>query len=118
MAEEEFQESEILFRDSLDFDGRTNFDGHDDLPTNSGLEKKKIVAVNREKSVSIDIPGFGSSLKAPYSGNDEAEFVPPHVIIGRRVAALCTGHGRRSLKGRHLSEFRNAILRMTGFIET
>ncbi|CAA0827547.1 Protein of unknown function- DUF584 [Striga hermonthica] len=113
MAEEEFQESEILFRDSLDFDG------HDNLPTNSGREEKKIVAVNKEKSVSIDIPNLSSSRNAHYSGNDETEFVPPHVIIGRRVAALCIGHGRRStLKGRHLSEFRNAILRMTGFIET
>ncbi|XP_022977254.1 uncharacterized protein LOC111477622 [Cucurbita maxima] len=50
------------------------------------------------------------------------DIVPPHVIIGRRVAgkmafSLCTGNGR-TLKGRDLSQVRNSILRMTGFLET
>ncbi|MFS8022683.1 putative senescence regulator S40 [Helianthus anomalus] len=52
----------------------------------------------------------------------EEEIVPPHVILDRRIAgkaafSLCSGIGR-TLKGRDLSEVRNSILRMTGFIES
>ncbi|GFQ08669.1 hypothetical protein PHJA_003010900 [Phtheirospermum japonicum] len=56
-------------------------------------------------------------------GDDGGEMVPPHVIVGRRVAgkmmafSVCTGIGR-TLKGRDLSEVRNSVLRMTGFLET
>lgn len=52
----------------------------------------------------------------------EEEIVPPHVIVDRRVArkaafSLCSGNGR-TLKGRDLSEVRNSILKMTGFLES
>ncbi|KAF7803251.1 Senescence regulator [Senna tora] len=53
---------------------------------------------------------------------DDEGMVPPHVIVGRRIAgkmafSVCTGNGR-TLKGRDLSRVRNSILRMTGFLET
>ncbi|KAH1148450.1 hypothetical protein GLYMA_15G226000v4 [Glycine max] len=46
---------------------------------------------------------------------------PPHEIVKRRVAAkmaflVCTGNGR-TLKGRDLSQVKNSILRLTGFLE-
>ncbi|KAK4271767.1 hypothetical protein QN277_020409 [Acacia crassicarpa] len=53
---------------------------------------------------------------------EDEGMVPPHVIVGRRIAgkmafSVCTGNGR-TLKGRDLSRVRNSILRMTGFLET
>jgi Senescence regulator len=46
--------------------------------------------------------------------------IPPHVIVARRFAdrmfSVCFGNGR-TLRGRDLFTFRNAIFRMTGFIE-
>lgn len=53
---------------------------------------------------------------------EDGKIIPPHVIVGRRIAgkmafSVCTGNGR-TLKGRDLSQVRNSILRMTGFLET
>ncbi|XP_016179203.2 uncharacterized protein LOC107621696 [Arachis ipaensis] len=57
------------------------------------------------------------------SSQEEEEMVPPHVMVARRVVgggkmafSVCTGHGR-TLKGRDLSQVRNSVLRMTGFLE-
>ncbi|MED6155131.1 hypothetical protein PIB30_002333 [Stylosanthes scabra] len=54
---------------------------------------------------------------------EDEEMVPPHVMVARRVVgggkmafSVCTGHGR-TLKGRDLSQVRNSVLRMTGFLE-
>ncbi|KAI3818787.1 hypothetical protein L1987_12604 [Smallanthus sonchifolius] len=54
-------------------------------------------------------------------GDDE--MMPPHEYINRRVArsqiapfSMCEGVGR-TLKGRDLSQLRNAILTKTGFLE-
>ena len=80
---------------------------------------KKVVA----SSVPVNIPQrmLRSSDSGDDEDDDEEEMVPPHVIVGRRVAgkmaySVCTGHGR-TLKGRDLSQVRNSILRMTGFLE-
>ncbi|KAA0052585.1 Senescence regulator [Cucumis melo var. makuwa] len=61
-------------------------------------------------------------LDEEWNSEDNNNIVPPHVIIGRRVAgkmafSVRSGNGR-TLKGRDLSEVRNSILRMTGFLET
>lgn len=58
--------------------------------------------------------GDGSSS----GGGDDfmREMVPPHVLVSRRIAGMMAGDGR-ALKGRRLSEVRNSILRMTGFLE-
>ena len=52
---------------------------------------------------------------------EEEEMTPSHEIVKRRVAAkmtfsVCMGNGR-TLKGRDLSQVRNSILRLTGFLE-
>ncbi|KAJ1263684.1 hypothetical protein BS78_09G204900 [Paspalum vaginatum] len=61
--------------------------------------------------------------------DEEAAFVPPHVVLaarrrcrdreseGRAASSVCVGLGR-TLKGRDLQSVRTAVLRMTGFIET
>ncbi|KAK9268228.1 hypothetical protein L1049_010671 [Liquidambar formosana] len=55
--------------------------------------------------------------------DDDDEMVPPHEWIARKLArsqissfSVCEGIGR-TLKGRDLSEVRNAILTKTGFLE-
>ncbi|XP_061356073.1 protein S40-1-like [Gastrolobium bilobum] len=81
----------------------------------SGEGKKTV-----KNSVPVNIPermprwlGFGEE--------EEEGMVPPHVIVGRRIdgkmaSSVCTGNGR-TLKGRDLSQVRNSILRLTGFLE-
>ncbi|KAL2475640.1 hypothetical protein Adt_36376 [Abeliophyllum distichum] len=56
-------------------------------------------------------------------GDDGGEFIPPHEILARREAgnrcishSMCEGIGR-TLKGRDLTRMRNAVLRITGYIE-
>lgn len=98
-----------------------------------------------EKAAPIDIPHGGSarihrSWKLDFSnregdggngGSDGAreergsggrkKMVPPHLLVARRfsgkmASSVCSGQGR-TLKGRDLSQFRNSILRLTGFLE-
>lgn len=141
----EFQESEIVFTDqdqattdrsSSDEDERDFYSFcntmvvpiHDDDLWARGKSKKKKKAKKKKMTNSspVDIPE--AFVRSPESGyaleeeDDEGEVVPPHLIIGRRVAArmassVCFSHGR-TLKGRYLNEVRNSILRMTGFLES
>ncbi|XVF40240.1 hypothetical protein PTKIN_Ptkin01aG0096200 [Pterospermum kingtungense] len=147
MAEEEFQESEVVFSDHnsnrygthdedddggcFDYQGFSK-NGHvsrnynnNKSKRNSNKKKKKIVA----SSVPVNIPHHqGSSSPVFHCGEADdfeeeegGEMEPPHVILGRRIAgkmafSVCTGNGR-TLKGRDLSQVRNSILRMTGFLE-
>lgn len=53
--------------------------------------------------------------------DDGEEMVAPHLVVERRWAgktgvSMCSGRGR-TLKGRDLSQLRNSVLRMTGFLE-
>ncbi|KAG6756185.1 hypothetical protein POTOM_039610 [Populus tomentosa] len=95
---EEFQESEVIFSD------------HE-----HGCKNSVPVSIpNREFQLSDN-----DDFEEDYGGED---LVPPHIIVERRVPgkmafSVCTGNGR-TLKGRDLSEVRNSILRMTGFLET
>ncbi|KAL0286208.1 UNVERIFIED_CONTAM: hypothetical protein Sangu_2744200 [Sesamum angustifolium] len=57
------------------------------------------------------------------SDDDDDDMVPPHEYLARRLAStqiasfsMCEGVGR-TLKGRDLSNLRNAILTKTGFLE-
>ncbi|KAL5228568.1 hypothetical protein ABZP36_016833 [Zizania latifolia] len=72
-----------------------------EIPTASGAARRE---AGREDS------------EADYGGG---EVVPPHVLLARRRAAfsMCSGQGR-TLKGRDLRRVRDAVLRMTGFIES
>ncbi|CAI9773253.1 unnamed protein product [Fraxinus pennsylvanica] len=123
---EEFQESEVIFQENAgdeEDNEKYNFPGR-----NMKAKRKKF----KKNSVPVNIPEniTGSSWTVQYvdseifdDENDGGEMVPPHVIVGRRVDekmmafSVCTGNGR-TLKGRDLSEVRNSILKMTGFLET
>lgn len=62
-------------------------------------------------------------VKANDVESDDDDMVPPHEYLARRLAStqiasfsMCEGVGR-TLKGRDLSNLRNAILTKTGFLE-
>ena len=114
---EEFVESEVVFPDH-----RAAHDWVVELapPPRRERENCRRRAAN---SMPVSIPErtgrrhFGSAEEEA----EEEEMTPPHEIVKRRVAAkmafsVCTGNGR-TLKGRDLSQVRNSILRLTGFLE-
>ncbi|XP_038881487.1 uncharacterized protein LOC120073009 [Benincasa hispida] len=140
---EEFHESDIVFADhhrrqrrrhffhpSLDYTqilvtthGNSRNNTNDDGDDNNNNNNKDFIA-----SLPVKIPETVFRYTSDMEELDEEwdsednNIVPPHVIIGRRVAgkmafSVCTGNGR-TLKGRDLSQVRNSILRMTGFLET
>ncbi|KAL0442582.1 UNVERIFIED_CONTAM: hypothetical protein Slati_1980900 [Sesamum latifolium] len=124
---EEFEESEVIFQE---VDVEEEDSDTDETGSNfqlSSKAKRKKLKKKKKSSVPVNIPEneFRRSSWFRYmeEEGDEGEMVPPHVIVGRRVAgkmmafSVCTGNGR-TLKGRDLSEVRNSVLRMTGFLET
>ncbi|GFP96796.1 hypothetical protein PHJA_001823700 [Phtheirospermum japonicum] len=107
---EEFEESEVIFEEyKVEDEDRSMKAYNFELNSRESRNKRKNLETN-------------NTIKS-MPGGDDGEMVPPHVIVGRRVAAktmafsVCTGIGR-TLKGRDLSEVRNSVLRMTGFLET
>ncbi|XP_052182878.1 uncharacterized protein LOC127795315 [Diospyros lotus] len=129
--EEELQESEVFFPESEeDENGEFGFAGHlNNKPRWKKKNKKKKKKTQKTNSVPVDIPGrdawFCRWVESKFLDDDdeeEGELVPPHVVVERRICAgkmafsVCTGNGR-TLKGRDLSQVRNSILRMTGFLE-
>ncbi|XP_057493038.1 protein S40-1-like [Actinidia eriantha] len=132
--EEEFQESEVIFpenvpnqeddsHDATEFNSPSHLNFRDSRnPRPKRRRKKNSIPVNIPKNVSGNLwfPCVDSDF---FDHEDGGEIVPPHVIVGRRVFdekvafSVCTGNGR-TLKGRDLSQVRNSILRMTGFLET
>ncbi|MQL72929.1 hypothetical protein Taro_005251 [Colocasia esculenta] len=135
---EEFQESDVLWPEE-DMRQRLAYGGGPQQGRRHGPggSHEGAGAINaREYSAPIAIP-----ISAPASGrhcqswtlefarregneHDEEgdkEVVPPHVLVARRLGgkmafSVCTGQGR-TLKGRDLSQVRNSILRLTGFLE-
>ncbi|KAJ7968815.1 Senescence regulator [Quillaja saponaria] len=141
MAEEEFQESDVIFSDH---DHRNFEDSCFDyrniiMPVqhnmsksfrNSSNTKSKNKSKSKKKKMASSVPvNIPERIYRDVDSDDQfedewddEEMVPPHVIVGRRIAgkmafSVCTGNGR-TLKGRDLSQVRNSILRMTGFLET
>lgn len=128
---EEFEESEVVFQENVedaDSNEVCNFQLNSRDSRNNNLMKRKKLKTNKKNSSPVNIPenvSRNSWLRCMDSDLDgeDGEMVPPHVIVGRRVAgkmmalSVCTGNGR-TLKGRDLSEVRNSILRKTGFLET
>ncbi|XP_051128814.1 uncharacterized protein LOC127249834 [Andrographis paniculata] len=122
---EEFEESEVVFEENNDGGGRS--DGGGSEFGDFGKEKRKKARSYKSFSVPVRIPenaALRNSRRPEMDGGDGGEMVPPHVITaGRHVAgdmmafSVCTGNGR-TLKGRDLSQVRNSVLRMTGFLET
>nr|XP_016462102.1 PREDICTED: uncharacterized protein LOC107785338 [Nicotiana tabacum] len=132
---EEFQEYEIIFQENA---GREEVreladdDEEYDFQIRRNNKVSRIKKLKRNSnSVPVNIPDRNSWFKYVEKQSDffedeyrdDEEMVPPHVITGRRIAgkmtsfSVCTGYGR-TLKGRDLSQVRNSILRMTGFLET
>ncbi|XP_019162008.1 PREDICTED: uncharacterized protein LOC109158576 [Ipomoea nil] len=140
-----FQESPAGFEGVEDDDDDYEYSARASAGRLRGSRNKKqrrpvtAAAAARRESISlpVNIPGNWPTRTAPWVGGcvdakegggsveDDAagEMVPPHVITGRRIAgkmmafSVCTGNGR-TLKGRDLSQVRNSVLRMTGFLET
>ncbi|KAI4343050.1 hypothetical protein MLD38_027598 [Melastoma candidum] len=82
----------------------------------------------RSGSPPVDIPGNNRGLQGfeeEYGdGGMREELVPPHVIVDRKRIdgkavgrPVCFGRGG-TLKGRYLSQVRNSVLRLTGFLES
>lgn len=130
MADQEFQESDILFEQNCSED-------HYDHRRNSHPKKLKRNKKKKENSRPVNIPENASApaknsscframdsknlFEESYEGDAQVGITPPHVILGRRVNgkmafSVCTGNGR-TLKGRDLCQVRNSVLRMTGFYE-
>ncbi|XP_059654660.1 protein S40-1-like [Cornus florida] len=104
---EEFQESEVIFSENA---AANHDDYHFPAHSNSPNTKKK---KNSSLSVIIRQNVLGDSwfqCVESDSFNNDGEMVPPHMIVGRRIAgkmefSVCTGNGR-TLKGRDLSQVR------------
>lgn len=124
---EEFEESEVIFAEIT-----TNHVEDQDYHyykqhINSTWESRNKKIMKPTSSAPVNIPenivSRNSWLRCMESDDEGGEMVPPHVMVGRRLAgkmmalSVCTGNGR-TLKGRDLSQVRNSILRMTGFLET
>ncbi|KAM3306806.1 hypothetical protein P3S67_013677 [Capsicum chacoense] len=132
---EEFQESEVVFQENIEneendrdydeFQNRNNFINSDSANLQSRKRSKRI-----SNSLPINIPENLSRhnscfkhVKNEIDFSENGEIIPPHVITGTRIDrkmmsfSICSGYGR-TLKGRDLSQVRNSILRMTGFLET
>ena len=118
---EEFQEAEVMFADKHDYGEimmmPSTLASHNHK---SGKKKKKSNSVPMKIPNSVSLWGDSDESQEDFDFEDE-EMVPPHVIASRRVAgkmafSVRTGNGR-TLKGRDLSQVRNSILRLTGFLE-
>ncbi|KAL8113150.1 protein S40-1-like [Apium graveolens] len=129
MADQEFQESDILFDENVN---EAHYH-HRQNPTSKKLKRSK---KKRENSRPVNIPKnasvpttnsswfrtMDSKNLFEESYDDQVGITPPHVILGRRMNgkmafSVCFGNGR-TLKGRDLSQVRNSVLRMTGFYES
>lgn len=142
MMEFEFQESEVIFGDLDPRIPDKEYTGQEyrrfqevaapfrrNTPSNKrGKNTKRSSSGN--SSPPVDIPGNILPFRdiKVYSDNDEdgdegEMMVPPHLMVDRRridgkvACSVCFGHGR-TLKGRHLRQVRNSVLRMTGFLES
>uniref|UniRef100_A0A7N0REX6 Uncharacterized protein n=1 Tax=Kalanchoe fedtschenkoi TaxID=63787 RepID=A0A7N0REX6_KALFE len=122
MMGEDFQESDVIFSDGYDSSSsnESNFSSRDHTGSLSGWGKVKPRKQRRQKSgsVPIRIPSnlsTGCSTESDEYDEEEEGVRPPHLIVAKRIGERM-GHGR-PLRGREMSEVRNSILRMTGFLE-
>lgn len=122
---EELEESEVVFQEmNVNEDGGCDFQLMSPREFARSEKRNKKMKKKQNSTVPVSIPENVAWLRyVDPDLEDAGEIVPPHVIVGRRVAgemmafSVCTGNGR-TLKGRDLSQVRNSILRLTGFLET
>ncbi|KAK1420381.1 hypothetical protein QVD17_21926 [Tagetes erecta] len=132
MMAEEFNESDIVFTGSNLEDCLNGFADLDSDELRRSKRKKVDRKTKKTKAMSVPVNVTWSCgymerrRRSLYEYEEEEEdgemMVPPHVMARRRMAekmafSVCYGMGR-TLKGRDLSEMRNSVLRMTGFLET
>ncbi|KAK4259479.1 hypothetical protein QN277_005805 [Acacia crassicarpa] len=137
---EEFQEADVVFSDYRQtYPGAATSDGEDDhrsdilqteLPSRRSKLKRNKKKKSKKKEMANSMPvNIPERIFRRTDSDDELleeewedeGMVPPYVIVNRRVAgkmafSVCSGNGR-TLKGRDLSQVRDSILRMTGFLE-
>ncbi|WOL20527.1 hypothetical protein Cni_G29332 [Canna indica] len=114
---EELREADILWPEN---------DGCSKEEANSVSQSKIAAPGTENKKVSnpVKIPSnfvHSTSYNDYNDDDDDCSTIPPHVIVARRMTgkmafSVCSGNGR-TLKGRDLSQVRNSILHMTGFLE-
>ncbi|XP_057950051.1 protein S40-1-like [Malania oleifera] len=132
---EEFEECEVVWPEleqpdrnddvnCLDYRDVIDLNHHQQHNSRMQKPKKKKKRISDSAPVNIPESVFHSADSDEFEEDygEEGEIVPPHLIIARRISgkmafSVCTGNGR-TLKGRDLSQVRNSILRMTGFLET
>ncbi|CAI9783795.1 unnamed protein product [Fraxinus pennsylvanica] len=124
---EEFQESEVIFPENNDEskDVSVHLNSRESRKSKGRRKKLNSVPMNIPENASRNsLLGYVDSDFFEEDIGDDGEMIPPHVIIGRRLAgkilafSVCAGINGKRLKGRNLMEVRNSILRMTGFLET
>lgn len=116
---EEFQESDVIFSDEYDSSSSSSSSGHNIYEINFNNQKAKKKHKKRQKSGSIPI--HIPKNVTIYSDDlyEDDHDLPPHLIVAKRIdQGMAFSMKSGALKGRELSEFRNSILRMTGFLET
>lgn len=104
------------------------------IPRSTSTGEFSVIAPQHRSSAPVDIPEILKKKKKKQrttkrnlwddaNSGDDDEVVPPHEYLARRLAStqiasfsMCEGVGR-TLKGRDLSNLRNAILTKTGFLE-
>ncbi|KAK7412526.1 hypothetical protein VNO78_03990 [Psophocarpus tetragonolobus] len=110
MAEEEFTEYEVVFHD------------HNGVSPPPPPSSEKDNYPKLPNSMPVNIPQRVPQRWPSDEEEADKEITPPHEIVRRRrvtekmAFSVCTGNGR-TLKGRDLSQVRNSILRLTGFLE-
>ncbi|ONK80215.1 uncharacterized protein A4U43_C01F15200 [Asparagus officinalis] len=133
---EEFEEAEIMWPDQIaDDDFGWSRGADEDFSTEKSDDRHCPSTVKESLTVPINIikrkasgrsdwklkfDCYAGDSKTSVDGNTSGDFIgdiiPPHVLVSERSAGMMVGEGR-ALKGRRLSDVRNSILRMTGFLE-
>ncbi|XP_071739903.1 protein S40-3-like [Rutidosis leptorrhynchoides] len=123
---EEFQESDVVFTGNT-YENDDKYSVDSDSEESRRTKRKKIDTKKKKitKHEAVNIPNKLTWLhyvEPSLFEYENEEMVPPHVLLRRRLDekmafSVCSGIGR-TLKGRDLSEMRNSVLRMTGFLET
>lgn len=124
---EEFLEAEVLWPETIS--SNSSFSDQETI-SNFADQRSQDMQCNIESPPSspIAIPCSSSgyhlsreSMKGRYE-EECTELVPPHVMVSRKsnggeiAISLRSGQGR-TLRGRELWHIRNAVWRMTGFVD-
>ena len=124
---EELEEAEVLWPEDSQLRPSSNSKAqvYRDSDWNSSQQTAamNIPQVRSAKSNGAWISGVSKGEEDGSNGGSSGRktIVPPHLLVARRfsekmASSVCSGQGR-TLKGRDLRQFRDSILRLTGFLE-